>query len=180
MATDKKKARRVGTAASARRGEKTTPRKPPVPPDLPDEHQKHKKLFLEGLAKYGIVACACEEAFISRTTAYKWRSDDAAFAVAWEAALEAAIDRMEKAAITRAVDGVEETMFGADGPVGSKRRYSDTLLMFLLKRHRPAYRENTTTNVNHSGQITTVIRAEELSDDELAAIIAAGSPGVEA
>ena len=170
--------RRAGTSKPARQGKKApTERKPPVS-NLLEGQQKHKDRFLAGLACHGVVAGACEDAFISRTAAYIWRKNDAAFAAAWDAAHETAIDRMEKAAVSRAVDGVEEAVYGQGGQIGTKGRYSDSLLMFILKRHRPEYRDNVTQNVRHSGGVvSTVVRAEELTDDQLAAIIANEEPG---
>lgn len=93
--------------------------------------------FLEALRKLGIVAAAARAANISSATAYHLRNADDDFRQAWDDAMEDSIDTMEEEARRRAVDGVEEPVFGKDGEiVGYKQRYSDTLLTFLLKGRR--------------------------------------------
>ena len=70
------------------------------------------------------------------------------FDAAFEDAMEEAADLLESEARRRAHDGVEEPVFGSlggnqgSGEVGRIRKYSDTLLIFLLKGARPdKYRE---------------------------------------
>lgn len=107
-----------------------------------------KRAFLAALAESGIVTRAAEVAGITTKTVYSLREVDAAFAEEWRLARESAADRMEAEALRRAVEGVDEPVFGSGGfkegtkKVGSIRRYSDTLLIFLLKGIRPEkYRE---------------------------------------
>lgn len=153
-----------------------------------------KPIFLAALAERGNVSDAAKAAKINRDTANEHRKRDQAFAAQWVEALEAAADVLEKEAWRRAHDGVLEPVFGRDaGPnagtveVGQVRKYSDTLLIFLLKGARPdKYREKHEIVGKGGGPIKT---ARELSDDELAAIAAgvagsglapAGSPGTAA
>ena len=117
---------------------RATPKKEPV----------WQKAFLLALAKTAIVSDAARVAKVSHSVPYALREVDPAFAAAWEQAKEQAADRMEKEALRRAVTGCLEPVFGSGGPgegtkqVGSKRVYSDTLLIFLLKGIRPEkYRE---------------------------------------
>ncbi len=114
----------------------------------PENAPVWEKAFLAALAGTGIVARAAEAAHIETSTAYSLRLVDEAFAERWRLARESAADRMETEALRRAVDGVQEPVFGSGGvgvgttKVGSIRRYSDTLLIFLLKGIRPdKYRE---------------------------------------
>ena len=80
--------------------------------------------FLEVLSQTGNVSFACRSAQISRQTAYDAREKDAEFAAQWENALEEAVELLELEARRRALD------------------VSDTLMIFLLKAHRPErYRE---------------------------------------
>lgn len=117
---------------------KAAPRKTPV----------WQKAFLAALAETGIVTRAAEAAGVETSTVYSLREVDAAFAESWRLARESAADRMEQEALRRALEGVEEPVFGSGGTgfgtveVGSIRRYSDTLLIFMLKGIRPEkYRE---------------------------------------
>lgn len=110
-------------------------------------------VFLAALSELGNVKAAVEEAGVSRAFVYEERNRDAEFARAWESALETAADVMEREAFRRAVEGVDEPVFSPKGfKVGTVRKYSDTLLIFLLKGARPEkYRER--QDVAHSGSI---------------------------
>ena len=65
------------------------------------------------------------------------RRNDPDFAAAWQDALEEAVDWLELEALRRAVEGTEENWFSKGEIVGTITRYSDSLLMFLLKARRP-------------------------------------------
>ena len=111
--------------------------------------QKHWRLkFLDALRMHGVVTRAAQEAGIDRDTAYFERKRDPVFAQEWQEALDRGVDMLEDVAKERAYRG------------------SDTLLIFLLKAHRPdVYREKTITksvNIN-----LTPADLEHMSDDEL-------------
>jgi hypothetical protein len=104
--------------------------------------------FLEALADTGSVASAAAVAGTSRTRVYELRKADPAFATAWQEAEEIAADRLEDEARRRALEGVPEPLVSAgklvrddDGQPITVRRYSDNLLLALLKAHRPPRRE---------------------------------------
>ena len=86
----------------------------------------------------------------SRQTINAWREKDADFAAAYTEAMENAADLLETEARRRAVQGVEEPHFYKDEIVGHVRRYSDTLLLALLKATRP---EKFKDRVEHSGSV---------------------------
>ena len=80
--------------------------------------------FLATLRNTANVRWSCEHSGISRETAYKHRKADELFKAEWDSAMEDACDFLEAAAMKRAMT------------------VSDTLLIFLLKAHRPEkYRE---------------------------------------
>lgn len=118
-------------------------------------------IFLRRLAAYGNVSKAAFEAGVSRETVYKFRRSNVGFSQAWDEALDQAADIMEAEAWRRAVKGVEEPVGWYKGkPGGSVRRYSDTLLIFLLKAHRPQkFRDNVV--VDQSGDINITVRYED-------------------
>ncbi|MBI3648908.1 MAG: terminase [Actinobacteria bacterium] len=98
--------------------------------------------FLAALRDRGNVRAAARAAQVDRSTPYKLRGADPVFANAWEDAMDDAADVLEAEARRRATLGVDEPVFYKGVPVGSVKRYSDTLLMFLLKGARPhIYRE---------------------------------------
>lgn len=109
-------------------------------------------VFLAALESSGNVSAAAREAGVSRQRAYEWRRSDPDFASHWDAAIEVATDALEAEARRRAVEGTEEPVFYQGTECGRIRRYSDTLMIVLLKAHRPAkFRENAA--VEHSGDL---------------------------
>lgn len=109
--------------------------------------------FFEALAGGGIIVEAADRAGYARASVYEWRKTDTAFSAAWDTAIEAAIQRLEKEADRRAHDGEPELVLHKGAPVmvddgkGGKvaltvRKRSDLLLIFRLKALRPEiYRE---------------------------------------
>ena len=99
--------------------------------------KKGRNLFLRSLAECGNVGLSCKAASVARSTVYQWRAKDEKFRAEWDASLEAAGDALEAECRRRAVDGVLEPVFHSGAQVGTVRKYSDTLLIFLLKGVRP-------------------------------------------
>jgi hypothetical protein len=104
--------------------------------------------FLTVLADTGNVTAAVAAAGTSRTRVYELRKTDIAFAAAWDEAEEIATDRLEDEARRRAIEGVAEPLVSAgklvrgdDGQPLTVRRYSDNLLLALLKARRLPRRE---------------------------------------
>jgi hypothetical protein len=100
--------------------------------------------FLKALAETGSVATSAAVAGTSRTRVYELRKTDPAFVSAWEDSEEIAADRLEEEARRRAIKGVEEPLVSSgklvrdeNGQPITVTRYSDNLLLALLKAHRP-------------------------------------------
>jgi len=107
---------------------------------------KRRKRFLDNLRESGNVTGAARATGVSRQTAYDHKTVDPDFSTAWDQAMEEAIDALEAEARRRSMEGVECPVFHLGQQCGVIRRYSDTLLIFLLKAHRPGkYRENPRT-----------------------------------
>ncbi|WP_051285332.1 hypothetical protein [Nisaea denitrificans] len=98
---------------------------------------RKKRHFLKALAETGNVSEAARKARLDRSNAYQIRRQDQAFADAWDDALDMAVDLLEAEARSRAVEGVEQPRFHQGRICGTVRKYSDSLLMFLLRAHRP-------------------------------------------
>jgi hypothetical protein len=103
--------------------------------------------FLRALADTGSITAAVVAAGTSRTRVYELRKVDSVFAADWDEAEEAATDRLESEARRRAVEGVAEPLVSAGKLVRDDagqpvviRRYSDHLLISLLRMHRPVQR----------------------------------------
>lgn len=130
---------------------------------------KKKAEFLAALEEHATVLHACKTVGVSRTCVYKYRQQDEDFALAWADAEERVIERMEREALRRGVDGTERDVYHQGIVVGQERQFSDTLLIFMLKSKRPEkYREN--VKVEHSGSVGVDLSA--MSDDELRAMAA--------
>lgn len=104
--------------------------------DSPARTRK-KRAFLKALAETGNVSEAARTARLDRSQAYQIRRQETDFAAAWDAALDTAVDLLESEARSRAVEGVEQPRFHQGRICGTVRKYSDSLLMFLLRAHRP-------------------------------------------
>ena len=111
-----------------------------------------RQAFLDSLRVTGNISAAARLVGKSRASLYRMRRNDPDFAVAWHDALEEAVDWLELEALRRAVEGTEESRFSKGKIVGTITRYSDSLLMFLLKARRPWLYDR---RVSHGGLTDT-------------------------
>lgn len=93
--------------------------------------------FLEALAHGFSVTKASTLSGMARRTAYNHRKSEPNFAELWDEAIEAGTDHVEDEALRRAVEGTEDPVFYQGEQVGIVTRYSDSLLVMLLKARRP-------------------------------------------
>lgn len=139
---------------------------------------KRRMRFLATLAECGNVSRAALASGMSRDAVYDLRQRDADFAASWTDALEQASDRLEQEAWRRAHDGVEEPLTCAKGLIYDElgnpvvvRKYSDTLLIFLLKGARPEkYRENVKISGSVAHSLVPAGEARQLADELLSAV----------
>ncbi|MBT3932496.1 MAG: hypothetical protein HOL07_11125 [Rhodospirillaceae bacterium] len=96
-----------------------------------------RETFVRVLAETARVSDAAAESGVPLMRWYWLRDTDPVFAEAWHAAQEAGNDTVEDEAVRRAVAGHAEPVFYQGKQVGSVRKYSDSLLMFVLKARRP-------------------------------------------
>jgi hypothetical protein len=123
----------------------------PTKPTPKKARRDWKPAWLEAFRKAGTVTAACELAGIHRSTAYDARIDEQ-FARAWDEIEMETTDAMEREAYRRGVEGVDEPLVSAGKHVMTVRKYSDTLLIFMLKARKPeTYRDN--VKVEHAGRI---------------------------
>lgn len=124
--------------------------------------------FLESLQVMGNVSIACARAGVSRQAAYRARRRSMAFARAWDAALLAARTVAETALAERAIDGIEETIYYHGEAVGSRRRYSDRLLLAHLGRlDKLAERVDVAATLPELDDMVDHLRAGEPLDEAL-------------
>jgi len=91
--------------------------------------------FIEALADTGSVAAACKAVDMSTVGAYHLRRQPGAesFRKAWLAALQLGVARVEDVVMDRALNGVEEPLYSYGKLIGTRTRYNDRLLMFILR-----------------------------------------------
>lgn len=118
------------------------PKKPTKPAPKKRSKPDWSTKFLKAIAETGNITAAAKAAGINRDTFYQRRDTDKTFAAAVADALESATDALELEARRRAQHGTEKPVYQGGKRVGTVQEYSDTLLIFLLKAHRPEkYRE---------------------------------------
>ncbi len=143
-----------------------------------------QKRFLTQLELTGNVRMACAVARVERSTVYKarWQAEaergaaeqetDATkaalkifddFAARWDRAMEIACDRLEEEAWRRGHDGWLEPVFYQGEATGAIKRYSDTLLVLLLKAHRPEKYRERFENMGNPLFALTQITADEMA-----------------
>ncbi|HEX8182193.1 MAG TPA: phBC6A51 family helix-turn-helix protein [Candidatus Saccharimonadales bacterium] len=84
-----------------------------------------KKQLLLRLEKTPIVEVACQQAKVPRSTYYRWRKADKAFAEACDEALEESIGRINDLAESQLISAIKEQNMGA--------------ITFWLKHHHKRY-----------------------------------------
>jgi hypothetical protein len=107
--------------------------------------------FLAVLRNSASVRAACDAAGINRTTAYRARERSPEFRAAWDQALDESCDLLVAEAQRRALE------------------VSDTLLIFLLKSHRPAVYREPPARVDITGYVRLIAEREGLDYDEVLA-----------
>jgi L-rhamnose mutarotase len=119
--------------------------------------------FLKALAEMPNVARAARLTGVSRYTVYEHRKNDLVFAAQWLEAIETAVQALEEKAWKRA------------------QLTSDTLMIFMLKAHKPeVYRETTRHEISGQVDQKTTVTVDEPTLDrlaEIARIMASIEPG---
>ncbi len=129
--------------------------------------------FLQALRDWPIVQHACDTVGIQRSTAYRTRMADEEFAKAWDDAMEAGVDKAEREAFRRAVEGVDKGVWHQGVQVGTERVYSDALLAKVLSARRAAYRTERTELTGADGgpvrsQQVVIATGVPTTDDDIA------------
>lgn len=142
-------------------------------PEFPEIKDVKKRAFLVQYALTGNFEQAASAAKVTVRTVYNWRHDfreaNGPFLVAVDQAQQMACDRMEAELYRRAMEGIEEPVWHGGEIVGTSRRFSDTLLMFMMKANMP---QKYTDRMQHSGPDggpihATAIDVSALSHEEL-------------
>jgi hypothetical protein len=130
-------------------------------PALANKLSVEKKLeFLSAMCDDGLtVFDAAERIGVSRVTLYKHRGLDPEFAAAWDKAYDDGTTVLEAEAQRRAVQGVTEAVYNKGVVVGHVQKYSDLLLIFLLKARAPQKFRDNVDVTNSDGSIANAFAA---------------------
>ena len=160
---------------------------PPLYPRRPTAQQDRLReatqtAFLEAYSRLGTITAAAAEVGMSWRTHYDWL-ERPEYVQEWEQAQTNYVERLEREADRRAVDGFEKGIYFQGNKVGSETWYSDNLLMFLLKGRRPEmYKDRQEITGAGGGPVQVqAVRADalaRLSADELAVLLRL-NPGIQ-
>lgn len=150
--------------ASSASPEIRAPMKRPQGQNIPDNLREHiQQDFIDAFVLHGIVTRACQEVGIHRTLLRQWEEHDEKFSLAYNLAKEKVNDMYRDEARRRAVDGVETYVISQGKIVYIKgendelsplieRKYSDTMLQFIMKARMSEYREKSQVDVTSNGE----------------------------
>jgi hypothetical protein len=121
--------------------------------------------FLKHLAKTANITASAMVACITRRTAYNWKHAEPDFEEAWLDALEQATDTLEAEARRRALEGTPRPLTCKDGLIYDKDGkpvmvldFSDTLMVTLLKAHRPErFKDRSETHMTGTLQVERTV-----------------------
>lgn len=132
-----------------------------------------QRAFLEAYRTCGNISFAASQVGIHRKQHYRWTQADPEYAAAWREAQEDAADHLEKEAWRRAVEGVPEPVYQQGRQVGEVRRFSDHLLMFLLKGVRPEkFRDTFKAELKVDNERAADPELDNLSDEDIQTLYA--------
>jgi hypothetical protein len=130
-----------------------------------------QKNFLDEYAYSGNLSRAARIAKVDRHLHYEWLPDPK-YAEAFTRAHARFLEGLEEELHLRARIGELEPVWYQGQKVGVQRKKSDILLMFAMKKHIPAYRETSTTNVSLTADIQANVSIDlsQLTQDQLDAL----------
>lgn len=138
-----------------------------------------KRAFLTAYSEHGTISHAAKAVGIPTSTHHNWITgisgtpeEIEAYKKSFELAKDRATETLEREARRRASEGVDEPVYYKGKVVGSVKKYSDLLLIFLLKGAMPEkYREridNTHEVTIHLAEEIKKARARIVEDREKA------------
>lgn len=102
------------------------------------ETNAKQNAFLKAYSRHGTVTHAARDAGVHVSYHYNWLDVDPEYPAKFKLAHQEAVEALEREARRRAIEGVDEPSGWYKGePGGFVKKYSDTLLIFLLKGALP-------------------------------------------
>ena len=110
------------------------------------------------------MTAAAREAGVNRSTHYNWMEADLEYAEQFDAVNEELADELEQEARRPALKGVEEPVFKGGERVGTITKYSDALLILLLKAKRPDQFGDSVDVTNRIDDVMAVVDPDVMKD----------------
>jgi hypothetical protein len=127
---------------------------------------KQQKRFLDEYRKCGNIVLSAKRSKVGPTKHYDWL-DDAEYESQFAVAQEEAVQHLEAEVYRRGVEGVNEPVWYQGQRCGVVRKYSDTLLIFLLKGTQPEkYAQFINTNIQGKVTLSRGPDLAQLSDEQ--------------
>ena len=134
------------------------PKRPHTPKSLLSAAKRDT--FLRALMEIGKVQPASRASKVDHSSIYATMRAEPDFKAAVEEARAIGsgpyVDTLTDEAHRRAVEGIQEAVFYKGERVATVRKYSDNLLMFLIKREDPSYRDSYRPPEDDGGQVSLV------------------------
>ena len=145
-----------------------------IPGDFKHIKDRNQRRFLAAFANgVGTITAASDASGVSRSSHRRWIENDPDYQAAFYEANEIIIERLEAVSMEHARDGWEEPVYQKGELVGTVRKYSENLAMFLLRGARPEkYRERFTAEITAASDISDRLRVGM----SRAALVAATEP----
>jgi|SRR5262245_4716617 len=117
-----------------------------------------KRAFLDAFAQAGTCIGAAKLSGVDDRLHYAWLAKSEQYRKDFEIAKDRAAQVLEAEARRRACDGYDDPIYFQGVQVGHVRRYSDLLMIFLLKAAKPdIFRDYHSVNVKGSVQTSATI-----------------------
>jgi len=128
-----------------------------------DRFPRLRIAFLAAYAECGVITRAAKAVGCSRNNHCNWMAKSPKYREMFALAQEEANDLLESEARKRAVKGWEEPVYQGGLKVGTKRKFSDLLLIFLMKGAMPdKYKDRVAQEV--SMDVNATVQIVEDSD----------------
>ncbi len=132
------------------------------------KHTKMRK-FLQYYANCGSIVLSSQAADICYELHFYWMKHYDGYPLLYEQSQAMHVDRLEREATRRAVDGVDKGVWYRGNRVGTEKQYSDLLLLAQLKANIPDKYKERTEVITKSDDV----RVSHLSRGEMLAELAA-------
>jgi len=115
---------------------------------------QRKSNFLKNYRRFSVIGKAASAAGIGRQMFNQWLEEDEGFRADFQDAHQEIVEMLEAEAIRRACQRLEKKVYHGGQELTTKTKYSDALLMFLLKALDPKYRGKSGTSLRGDSRRT--------------------------